>query len=392
MAGPTTTTACERPSSAARSRSGSSSNGTSVGVIDRIAGLPTRGRAAAREREGEERPELVGAVDADDEQQHRDHRVDGERAHVDQLSRQPVGERPGRQREEEQRQELGQADEAEVERVPGDVVDLPADGHEDHLAAEPVRRRSSRSRACSRERGGRLAGDALIGRRGYPYDADVRAVVLDADGQPRLADAPAPAEPMRVLACGLCGSDVEKIGVAPAGTVLGHEVVARRADGARVALIHHLPCGECERCLAGHESTCERLRRADDRPGRLRRGGRGRRRDRAAGRDRRRGRHLPRAARLRAPRSGARAARACARRRPGLRRPALRCGAATPWRRRLRHRRATRARRARARRPGRRRGSLRPGGAARCASRPAAPSSSSPPPHRSTSTSSTGTS
>jgi L-iditol 2-dehydrogenase len=87
----------------------------------------------------------------------------------------------------------------------------------------------------------------------------VRAVVLDADGQPRLADAAAPADPMRVLACGLCGSDVEKIGSAPAGTVLGHEVVARRADGARVALIHHLPCGECERCRAGHESTCERF-------------------------------------------------------------------------------------------------------------------------------------
>ena len=84
-------------------------------------------------------------------------------------------------------------------------------------------------------------------------------VVLDADGQPRLADADAPADPMRVLACGLCGSDVEKFGVAPAGTVLGHEVVARRADGARVALIHHLPCGECGRCREGHESTCERF-------------------------------------------------------------------------------------------------------------------------------------
>lgn len=87
----------------------------------------------------------------------------------------------------------------------------------------------------------------------------MRAVVLDADGQPRLADVPAPADPIPVLACGLCGSDVEKIGVAPAGTVLGHEVVARRADGARVALIHHLPCGECQRCRAGHESTCERF-------------------------------------------------------------------------------------------------------------------------------------
>lgn len=62
---------------------------------------------------------------------------------------------------------------------------------------------------------------------------------------------------MRVLACGLCGSDVEKIGRAPQGTVLGHEVVGRRADGTRVALLHHLPCGDCERCRAGHESTCE---------------------------------------------------------------------------------------------------------------------------------------
>ena len=92
-----------------------------------------------------------------------------------------------------------------------------------------------------------------------PYDAGVRAVVLDADGQPGLADAPAPDEPMRVLACGLCGSDVEKLGRAPAGTILGHEVVARRADGARLALIHHRPCGTCERCRAGHESTCERF-------------------------------------------------------------------------------------------------------------------------------------
>jgi L-iditol 2-dehydrogenase len=87
----------------------------------------------------------------------------------------------------------------------------------------------------------------------------VRAVVLDADGQPRLASVPAPEAPLRVLACGLCGSDVEKLGRAPAGTVLGHEVVARRPDGTRVALIHHRPCGECPRCRAGHESTCERF-------------------------------------------------------------------------------------------------------------------------------------
>jgi L-iditol 2-dehydrogenase len=86
----------------------------------------------------------------------------------------------------------------------------------------------------------------------------MRAVVLDAYGQPRLSDLPAPEPSVEVLACGLCGSDVEKIGVAPEGTVLGHEVVAR-VDGRRLALVHHRPCGECGRCRAGHESTCERF-------------------------------------------------------------------------------------------------------------------------------------
>ncbi len=81
------------------------------------------------------------------------------------------------------------------------------------------------------------------------------AVVLDADRRPRLAELPEPDRPLRVLACGLCGSDVEKLGHAPAGTVLGHEVVVQQGDR-RIALVHHRPCGECERCRAGHETTC----------------------------------------------------------------------------------------------------------------------------------------
>jgi L-iditol 2-dehydrogenase len=84
----------------------------------------------------------------------------------------------------------------------------------------------------------------------------VRAVVLDEGGQPQLADVPEPDDGFLVLACGLCGSDVEKLTPANAGAVLGHEVVAE-ANGRRVALFHHLPCGACPRCLAGHESTCE---------------------------------------------------------------------------------------------------------------------------------------
>jgi L-iditol 2-dehydrogenase len=91
----------------------------------------------------------------------------------------------------------------------------------------------------------------------------MRAVVLDDSQEPVLADVPEPTGDgtlVRVRACGLCGSDVEKIGVAEPGTVLGHEVVAEVDDGRLVVLVHHRPCGRCKRCLAGHESTCEQFR------------------------------------------------------------------------------------------------------------------------------------
>jgi L-iditol 2-dehydrogenase len=98
----------------------------------------------------------------------------------------------------------------------------------------------------------------------------VRAVVLDADGLPELADLPEPTGPgllVRVRACGLCGSDVEKLGRAPAGTVLGHEVAGELEDGAPVTVMHRVPCGSCERCLAGHQSTCEEFRALRIAPG-----------------------------------------------------------------------------------------------------------------------------
>jgi len=98
----------------------------------------------------------------------------------------------------------------------------------------------------------------------------MRAVVLDSGGQPQLAEVPdpqAPGEVVRVLACGLCGSDVEKLAHANAGRVLGHEVVAEAPDGRRVALIHHTGCGRCERCRSGHASTCEVFPHETIRPG-----------------------------------------------------------------------------------------------------------------------------
>jgi threonine dehydrogenase-like Zn-dependent dehydrogenase len=98
----------------------------------------------------------------------------------------------------------------------------------------------------------------------------VRAVVLDEDGLPELADLPDPAGPgllVRVLGCGLCGTDVDKLGRAAAGSVLGHEVAGVLENGARVTVMHRVPCGTCERCLAGHQSTCGEFRELRIAPG-----------------------------------------------------------------------------------------------------------------------------
>lgn len=98
----------------------------------------------------------------------------------------------------------------------------------------------------------------------------MRAVVLDADGLPELVDLPAPSGPglhVRVLACGLCGSDVEKLGRAAPGSVLGHEVAGVLDNGSRVTVMHRVPCGTCERCRAGHQSTCGEFRELRIAPG-----------------------------------------------------------------------------------------------------------------------------
>jgi L-iditol 2-dehydrogenase len=75
----------------------------------------------------------------------------------------------------------------------------------------------------------------------------------------------------RVLACGVCGSDVLDTWVArKVPAVLGHELAAEVtavgaevediAVGDRVVVHHHTPCGECRRCRRGHETLCERFK------------------------------------------------------------------------------------------------------------------------------------
>ncbi len=75
---------------------------------------------------------------------------------------------------------------------------------------------------------------------------------------------------VRVLACGVCGSDVSDWAARKLPAVLGHElcgeVVAAGAEvdlvraGDRVVVHHHAPCGECARCAAGRETLCEGFR------------------------------------------------------------------------------------------------------------------------------------
>ncbi len=75
----------------------------------------------------------------------------------------------------------------------------------------------------------------------------------------------------RVLACGVCGSDVSETYVSrKLPGVLGHEVVGEVlslgsavsgvAVGDRVVVHHHVPCGECRRCRRGHETLCDQFR------------------------------------------------------------------------------------------------------------------------------------
>lgn len=85
--------------------------------------------------------------------------------------------------------------------------------------------------------------------------------------------APGPGEMLLRLRCaGLCGTDLFKLrhGTAPAGAVLGHEIVgtvaalgdgvAGFALGDRVAVPHHAACGECALCRRGEEPQCPAFR------------------------------------------------------------------------------------------------------------------------------------
>jgi L-iditol 2-dehydrogenase len=72
---------------------------------------------------------------------------------------------------------------------------------------------------------------------------------------------------VKVMACGLCGSDLlEWYRIKRAPLVLGHEpagvivetgkLVTNVKPGDRVFVTHHVPCNACYHCLTGHETAC----------------------------------------------------------------------------------------------------------------------------------------
>lgn len=83
---------------------------------------------------------------------------------------------------------------------------------------------------------------------------------------------------VRVLGCGLCGSDIVKFihKISKDGTVLGHEIVAEIVEinsktnfkvGDEIITSHHIPCGECVYCRNGNVSMCEHFKATNIIPG-----------------------------------------------------------------------------------------------------------------------------
>ena len=99
----------------------------------------------------------------------------------------------------------------------------------------------------------------------------MRAVVLDRPGAPlRAAHLPDPTpEPgqllLRIGACGVCRTDLHlrdgEIDAPKLPVVLGHQIVARTEDGARVGVPWlGWTDGVCRYCTSGRENLCEHAR------------------------------------------------------------------------------------------------------------------------------------
>lgn len=111
----------------------------------------------------------------------------------------------------------------------------------------------------------------------------MKSLVLKGLNSIKLIEAPVPNIQegdllVRMKACGICGTDIEKIrGVAATPPILGHEVsgevvkVGRHVEefkvGDRVFVHHHVSCGRCHYCLQGSATMCNLFTETNIEPG-----------------------------------------------------------------------------------------------------------------------------
>lgn len=83
---------------------------------------------------------------------------------------------------------------------------------------------------------------------------------------------------IRVLGCGLCGSDIVKFkhNIVKDGAVLGHEIVGIIEEiesetsfklGDKIVSSHHIPCFNCTYCKHGNFSMCQHFKETNILPG-----------------------------------------------------------------------------------------------------------------------------
>ena len=110
---------------------------------------------------------------------------------------------------------------------------------------------------------------AVLGNDNFFVIGDMPKPMLDEYGEGAI---------LKVIGCGLCGSDIVKIktGIAKTGDVLGHEVVGEIVEinsktnfevGDKVALGHHVPCFNCQYCWGGNYSMCRHFKSTNIIPG-----------------------------------------------------------------------------------------------------------------------------
>ena len=96
--------------------------------------------------------------------------------------------------------------------------------------------------------------------------------------QPQLSDYNNEGAIVKVLGCGLCGSDIVKFLHNSEQKVLGHEVVGEIVDirprflskfkiGDKVVLGHHVPCMKCDYCENKNYSMCRQFKETNIFPG-----------------------------------------------------------------------------------------------------------------------------